>query len=148
MKFNWGTGIAALYLGFVAMILTLVFMSTNQKVDLVTSQYYEEETKFQEKINKTNRANALEQPLVWKVNEEGVTITYPQQMTDQQVSGNIKLYCPANEKNDRSFAVMASNNRQLIPASKIPAGRYRLQIDWKNGNETYWNEDVIVVNVQ
>jgi hypothetical protein len=148
MKFNWGTGIAALYLGFVAMILTLVFMSTNQKVDLVTSQYYEEETKFQEKINKTNRANALEQPLVWKVNEEGVTITYPQQMTDQQVSGNIKLYCPANEKNDRSFAVMASNNRQLIPASKIPAGRYRLQIDWKNGSETYWNEDVIVVNVQ
>jgi hypothetical protein len=148
MKFNWGTGIAALYLGFVAMILTLVFMSTNQKVDLVTSQYYEEETKFQEKINKTNRANALEQPLVWKVNEEGVTITYPQQMTDQQVSGNIKLYCPANEKNDRSFAVMASNNRQLIPASKIPAGRYRLQIDWKNGSETYWNEDVIVVNAQ
>ncbi|REA60644.1 hypothetical protein DSL64_13970 [Dyadobacter luteus] len=146
MKFNWGTGIAVLYLGFVAMILVLVSMSTNQKIDLVTSQYYEEETKFQEKINKTNRANALEKPLVWELKEEGLSITYPDNTIDQQLSGTIKLYCPANEKNDRSFDVIASGHQQLIPASKIPVGRYRLQIDWKNGTETYWNEDVIVMN--
>lgn len=146
MKFNWGTGIAVLYLGFVAMILVLVSMSTNQKIDLVTSQYYEEETKFQEKINKTNRANALEKPLTWQLKDEGLSIHYPEDATDQQLSGTIKLYCPANEKNDRSFDILATDHQQLIPASKIPAGRYRLQIDWKNGQETYWNEDVIVMN--
>jgi hypothetical protein len=146
MKFNWGTGIAILYLGFVAMILVLVSMSTNQKIDLVTSQYYEEETKFQEKINKTNRANKLEKPLVWEMKNEGLHITYPESTTDKQVSGTIKLYCTANEKNDRTFAILASEHQQLIPAAKIPAGRYRLQIDWKNGTETYWNEYVIVMN--
>ncbi len=146
MKFNWGAGITALYLGFVAMILLLVTMSVNQKIDLVTDQYYDEETKFQEKLNKTNRATALAEPLQWTANEEGLTIVYPKTATDPELKGTIKLYCPSNDKNDRSFEIASLNNQQFIPASKIPNARYRLQIDWKNGTDTYWNEDVIVMN--
>lgn len=146
MKFNWGAGITALYLGFVAMILLLVTMSVNQKIDLVTDHYYDEETKFQEKLNKTNRATALAEPLQWTANEEGLTIVYPKNATDPELKGTIKLYCPSNDKNDRSFEIASLNNQQFIPASKIPNARYRLQIDWKNGADTYWNEDVIVMN--
>lgn len=144
MKFNWGTGIAALYLGFVAMILLLVGMSTTQKIDLVTDKYYDEELKFQDKINKTNRANSLEEPLKWQVTEQGLNILFPENL--DQISGNVKLYCPSNDKNDRSFAIEQTGHSQLIPSSKIPKGRYRLQIDWKSGENTYWSEDVIVMN--
>ena len=143
MKFNWGAGITTLYLSFVAGILVLVGMSASQKIDLVTDHYYEEETKFQEKLNKTNRAKALAEPLLWQVSEEGLTIQYPE--NGGNVTGTINLYCPSNEKNDRSFTIRNQNSQQFIPASKIPNGRYRLQIDWKNGTDTYWNEDVIVM---
>jgi hypothetical protein len=143
MKFNWGAGITTLYLSFVAGILVLVGMSASQKIDLVTDQYYEEETKFQEKLNKTNRAKALAEPLLWQVSEEGLTIQYPENA--KTLAGTINLYCPSNEKNDRNFAITNQDNQQFIPASKIPNGRYRLQIDWQNGTDTYWNEDVIVM---
>lgn len=146
MKFNWGVGIAILYLGFVAMILVLVGMSASQKIDLVTDHYYEEELQFQDKINKITRAKALAEPLVWEVNNSGVMIHYPKVLSGKTITGKVKLYCPSNEKNDRTFNLDSKNSEQLIPSSKIPEGRYHLQIDWKNGEKTYWNEDVILIS--
>jgi hypothetical protein len=145
IKMNWGAGIAATYAGFVLMILVLVAMSAGQKIDLVTDHYYEDELKFQDKINKTERSNALQKSLVWQLTENGLIIQYPEDFNDQTLGGKINLYCPSNDKNDRSFAVKSHENRQFIPLSKVPEGRYKLQIDWKSGEVTYWNEAVIVI---
>ena len=49
MQFNWGTKIAIVYLLFVAAILYLVMQSSLHKIDLVTPDYYEEETNYQER---------------------------------------------------------------------------------------------------
>jgi len=146
MKLNWGAGIAILYSGFVAMILVLVGMSASQKIDLVTDNYYAEELRFQDKINKTERAKALDDPLTWEVNAKGISIHYPKSFSEKNLGGKINLYCPSDDSKDLLFQVNSTNNTQFIPSSKIPDGRYYLQIDWKNGEETYWNEDLIVIN--
>ncbi|WP_254411511.1 FixH family protein [Dyadobacter diqingensis] len=146
MKLNWGAGIAILYTGFVAMILVLVGMSASQKIDLVTDQYYAEELRFQDKINKTERAKKLAEPLRWEVNENGIAIHYPKIFPAKNISGNVKLYCPSDNKKDLVFSVRTEDHTQLIASSQIPDGRYYLQIDWKNGTETYWDEDLIVIN--
>ena len=143
MKINWGVGITILYTGFVAMILVLVGMSASQKIDLVTNDYYGEELQFQDKINKTKRANELVEPLTWQVSDSGLLIRYPKVLAENNFAGKVKLYCPSNEKNDRLFDVNLKDYQQFIPASKIPEGRYHLQIDWKSGSQTYWNEGVV-----
>jgi hypothetical protein len=145
IKVNWGAGIAALYGGFVIMIATLVVMSTRQKIDLVTDHYYEEELKFQDKISKIGRANALEKPLHWKITAQNLEILYPTS-TDGKLSGTIKLYCPANDRNDREFAVNATGGMQIIPLAQVPAGRYKVQIDWQADGTSYWNEGVARIN--
>jgi hypothetical protein len=144
LKFNWGAGIAVSYLGFVALILMLVVMSMRQKIDLVTNEYYTQELKFQTQISKTQRAHALAEPLRWNVTDEAVTITYPNEKAGF-VSGSVRFYCPSDASNDRTFEVKATDNKQVIPTESVPAGRYFLQVDWKQGSETYWNEGVIVV---
>ena len=146
MKTNWGAGIAVLYIGFVMMILLLVGMSITQKIDLVTDHYYEEELQFQDKINKSKRTAALPYPLTWEVNGDGVKIKYPENLNPQLLSGKIKLYCPSNDKNDRSFNISPGKSEQFISTSAIPEGNYRLQIDWKNGEQSYWNEDVVLIS--
>lgn len=146
MKINWGAGIAILYAGFVAMILLLVGMSASQKIDLVTDQYYEEELRFQDKINKTNQAKALAEPLVWKVTEAGIDIHFPKEFAGENLTGNIKLYCPSDDRKDRSFVINPKKGVQLIPASNLASGRYYLQIDWKNGNRAFWDEGVVTIN--
>ena len=148
MKINWGIGITVLYTGFVAMILVLVSMSIGQKIDLATEHYYEEELGFQEKIDKKERSKALANPLKWTVGETGITINYPTDTDHETLTGEIKLYCPADKQRDRQFAILSENQTQFIPTTHIPEGNYRLQIDWKNKNQTYWNEDIIQIHHQ
>ena len=56
---NWGYKILTVYIIFIAGILLLVFKSSTQNQDLVTKDYYEQELKYQQVIDATERANAL-----------------------------------------------------------------------------------------
>lgn len=145
MKINWGAGIAGLYAGFVAMILLLVGMSAGQKIDMVTDHYYEEELKFQDKINKIARTQELAGGITWDVAEKGLELHYPKAFTDSTIAGQIMLYCPSDNRKDRKFPIEPVNGGQTLPYSKIPAGRYKIQIDWQAGHVAYWNEGVLVI---
>jgi hypothetical protein len=145
IKLNWGAGIALTYLGFVAMIVCLVVMSINQKIDLVTDQYYTEELQFQNKIDKKNRSLALETPLSWSVGDQYLDIQYPQIGNNEYLTGQVTLYCPANNAQDRSFKIQHTAHQQRIALAEIPEGRYQLKIDWQNGSESYFDEGIITV---
>ena len=64
---NWGIRIAILYLGFMALILTLVFTCMNNGSELESRDYYARELKYQAQIDATSNANALEHPLDYVV---------------------------------------------------------------------------------
>lgn len=146
MKVNWKALIASVYISFVLMILLLVGMSAGQKIDLVTDHYYEEELKFQGKIDKLQRAAELTEPLSWQIKDNALQIRYPATFADSSISGQIRMYCPSDDRNDRQFAIDSNGNGQTVALSQIPAGRYKIQVDWKGGNETYWSEGVVIVD--
>lgn len=147
-KFNWGTGIALLYLSFVAGILTLVTLSMNQRVDLVAEDYYAQELAFQKKIEKTGRAKALADPLRWEVTDASLQIQYPAELAGEELSGQIHFYCPADNKKDIQFAVSPGpGNQQSISLESVQPGRYLIQFDWKSGPTAFWNEGAVVVGM-
>ena len=58
MKWNWGTGIAITLVLFIGLMSFMVFKSTQQRFDLVSENYYEEELNYQEVIDqKRNSSN-------------------------------------------------------------------------------------------
>ena len=59
MKLNWGHGIIIVYVIFVGGILLLSFKSAQQKFDLVQTDYYGAELKYQEVIEASKRAKAI-----------------------------------------------------------------------------------------
>lgn len=147
MKFNWGIGIAMLYTGFVIGILTLVVMSSRQKVDLVTENYYEEELGFQRRIDKIERTKALAKPLLWGVNHEGIQLQFPENMKGKTITGKVKLYCPSDNRKDREFAIHPSADMgQLIASKQLVPGRYKLQVEWQADSIAYWNEGAVVIS--
>jgi len=143
MKLSWGTGIWAFYGLFVVGILTLVAVSVAQKSDLVTDQYYAEELKFQDKIDKINHAKTLATPLVWKMTDAGVEVQYPADI--KGIRGKGRFYCPSDNRKDFSFDIEPdAQYQQLIPSNQIPEGRFQIQFDWQANGITYWHEGVIV----
>ena len=69
---NWGTRIIIMYVGFVALIITLVVVSMRQQVDLVTPDYYAKELKYQTNIDKTKNYNELKTSLKCTIQSENI----------------------------------------------------------------------------
>jgi hypothetical protein len=72
-------------------------------------------------------------------------IHYPAALSDSAITGQIKMYCPSDDRNDRRFTISPTLGKQTLPLSEIPAGRYKIQIDWQANQETFWNEGVVVI---
>ncbi len=139
MKLHWGWGIGLLYGGFVAMIGVLVSLSMNQKIDLVTEKYYDEEIQYQQKIDRMKRAHALTTPVQWRMSGNDLLVDFPAGLG--KATGTVHFYCPANSSNDRTVTI--TDQRQTINLASLPKGHYKLQIDWQAGDQTYWNEGVV-----
>ena len=56
---NWGYKILIVYIVFIAGIVTLVYKSSVQNQDLVVNDYYDQELKYQDKIDAVLRTNNL-----------------------------------------------------------------------------------------
>ncbi|MFA7472603.1 MAG: FixH family protein [Spirosomataceae bacterium] len=146
-RYNWGWNIVLLFSGFVIMISVMVGMSVSQKIDLISDDYYAMELVHQEKIDKIKRANGLPNGVTWKLNEQYLDVVFPENIQQNSIGGNVILYCPSDNRKDRSFPIQLGENHTLrIPKTDLEPGRYRLQVDWSVNEVTYWHEGVINID--
>jgi hypothetical protein len=147
IKFNWGFGIAATYIGFVLATLIMVVIFMRQDVTLETKEYYAKGLAYQEQIEKMNRANNLKEPLTINVIPNSIKISFPKTFKREELKGSIILYRPANDNSDFTIDVSPDTSRvQLISTIGIAKGLWKVRIDWNANGINYFNETPIMVN--
>ena len=57
---NWGWKIAILYGSFVTMMVTLVVLSSQQDIPLVTENYYEKDLQYETQMQRIGNSKTLE----------------------------------------------------------------------------------------
>lgn len=77
MKFNWGWGITLFLVVFMSFILQLVYRCTQQRVDLVSEKYYENEIKYQQRIDMEKNTASLIEDLNIQTKNGLMEINYP-----------------------------------------------------------------------
>ena len=140
MKFNWGTGIVLVFIGFISFIMYFVInMNTVEKysTSLVTKDYYEAELEYQNDINKETNAKDLVLDLSWKRTNKGLEITFPETMDKDKITGKVFLYRPSNEQVDFETAISLSNHNLLIPDNRLLDGRWNISVDWEYNGKSY-----------
>jgi hypothetical protein len=141
LQLNWGQKIAIVYSSFVCFMLFLVFLTANQKHELVTGDYYAKELRFQEELDIKQQTKALGQQPGWKVGSTSVTFTFPMALSAKGVSADIVLYKASDSRMDRAFHVsVPATGVYVLPSSQIGAGRYKLILSWQAGGKKYINE--------
>ncbi|MFK7933781.1 MAG: FixH family protein [Saprospiraceae bacterium] len=140
MKFNWGTGIAIFYTIFAAFIFTMVYKSRSVNHSLVSKEYYAEDLKYQQHYVKlVNTRNLNELPKLIKKADQKVAVQFPQQFTAPK--GELWIFSPISDRLDRKVPIQVDSERlQLLPTDKLPAGRYKLKIDWQGDGKDYFSE--------
>jgi len=142
---NWGHKILFVYVAFVAATLFLVFKASSQKDDLVTKDYYGQELKYQQRIDETERTNALSGKLQCDYKDGRLTIGFPKDFLGETMSGSVVLYCPADENKDvtKDFTIKDSVLEVAVPQDH--KGAFELHISWQVSGRQYYYEQKIFI---
>jgi hypothetical protein len=145
---HWPLGIAIIYISFVVILIAFVIFSTYHKVDLVTMDYYEQEIKYQQQIDRINRADSLSTPVTWH-HDKGqrlVTIQFPMELKAIDVEGNILFFRPSDAKQDKLMALRLSlKNIQTISTQHLIPGLWKLKIFWQIDEKDFYTEGILVI---
>ncbi|MBS2097433.1 FixH family protein [Carboxylicivirga linearis] len=139
MKFNWGHGLFVVIILGITGFLTLVFITTQERIDMVTDEYYPKELKYQKQIEKTKNYNALTQKIELKVNGD-LAVVFPK-LTDKPegITGNIHIYRPSDKRLDLQKEIQLDTTfTTMFNKSALQSGKYEVIIEWQANNQPYF----------
>ena len=146
MKINWGTGIVLAFIGFISFILYFIItMNVDSKYDhdLVSEDYYGDELKYQNDIDKLKNSKTLDTNISYKKTAGGLLIQFPKALDYKEITGNMFLYRTSNKQLDFDTAISLSNSNLLIPDKRLVDGRWNIKIDWQYKGESYLFKEFI-----
>ena len=144
ITFNWGTGIAAVYTTFALATTGFVTFAMSQRVDLVSSDYYVQSLRQDQRIAAEQHARSLEPPpsVVLTGSGHATLLLTPDQAG--VAAGTITWYRPADSKADRTTALtLDRDGRQQLPLSGLMAGRWIVQVRWTARGRDYYYEQAV-----
>ena len=146
---NWGYRVIFLYVGFIALIGTLVYYANRENIDLVSPDYYEQELKYQDRLEAAKNAALMDSSIQWTQYHDDLLLTYPVEMLDSSVGviGKVKLFRPSDANLDVEVPLkLNTNHQQTLHVPKFKRGEYQLQINWTRAGKPFYYEKKVFLN--
>jgi len=143
---NWGHKITIVFIGFAALIGTMVYKCTQQQYDLVSDDYYNQELKYQDKIDGSKHAAAIS-PVTISQTASDVIIKMPGELKGDAFEGEVWLYCASKAADDVKLPLHVGDDGMMhINKNKIAGSRYTAKITWSSDNKNYYKELPLIVS--
>jgi hypothetical protein len=143
MKLSWGYRIGLVYIGFVILIVVMVFAALHQHFDLVSNDYYGEEIAYQKVIDAGKNQAALTTPILLNSDASTVHIIFPALFNNKTLQGTVQFYSPVDSKNDKELAIKATNNVMDINRADWAKTAYVAKINLVCEGKKYYQETPI-----
>jgi hypothetical protein len=145
---NWGNKLILVFIGFAGLMATLVYKAVNTRFELVSKEYYQDELRYQDKID--GRANAATIGVVTvSTTEENLVLQMPKEMNGLTVKGEIWFYCKTEAAKDfRLPLAIDLEGKQIIARNKLAADKYLMKLTWEAADKKYYLEKDIELPVQ
>lgn len=143
----WPYGIALFLGGFLIVLVTVVVVVSRQRDDLVAPDYYAQEVRYQEQIERLARTAALAEPLriVQERAGQPVVIAVPAALR-AGLRGQVRLFRPADASQDRQIALqLDAEGRQVLQFPPHVPGHWQVQIRWEHNGQEYYTESQVEI---
>jgi len=144
-KLNWGQSLALAMFAFMVFILSFVyktFTRDSYNHHLVSDNYYQDEIVFQKEIDAKSNASKLSEKVTLSNSNEGIVIKFPTEISQDAITGKIKIMRPNTDKLDLMIPIKLENHKMIIPKKNLIKGVWNIRIDWKaNDVEYLYKED-------
>ena len=141
---NWGFKIIFAYSLFVLGIGYLVIKSMNQENELVVTDYYAQELKYQDKLEAAKHAASLPEPIQIESSNGHIIIKFPGKNGIKTGEGMVKIYCASDKSKDYEMKF----NLELDSLIDVPYQGYgtrSVQISWTTNGLDFFTEKNIFI---
>jgi hypothetical protein len=148
MKFNWGIGLIITFALFASGMIYLLTLCTNQNEDLVSLDYYNQEIKYQWRINAQHNASQLSGPVTVNYDHESrqVRVIFPAEFEAKEVSGSVHFFKPDDASLDFNNVISTRDATQVFTARTMKKGLWKAQVQWKSNDMPFYNEQNLMIN--
>ena len=146
IKISWGTGIVMVFAIFMGGTISTAVYLMNQDVNLVADDYYDQELKYQQQIDRMERTSRLETKQIVSFDGSIVSINIPTSVLSEKLTGEIYFYRPSDSKSDIKIPlIIDTSGVQLIPVKRLEKGYWKIKVSWLSKGKGYFSEDRILV---
>ena len=140
---DWGKGIVLVFVAFAAIMVSMVTICMKKEdLHLVTQNYYEEEIKYQEHIDKVTNANGLSyEALLFDKLRKSVSINLP-----LGAKGELHLFRPSDARLDQKLEVdVVNENATVVDLTSLKPGYWLMKLTWSAEGKSYYQEQKITI---
>lgn len=144
----WPISIIATFVIFISGTIGLVILSARDRNDLVSSDYYEQEIRYQARMDQIQRTEPFTTQIhaAYDPAQKRITLSLPSQHAAAGASGKIHLYRPDHSGADQSFPIDTNpDGIQDIPAADLQPGLWKVQLHWTASAQEYYADRQVVV---
>jgi len=149
-SFNpWPHAIIVWFVIFAAAMAAWIAVAVRQNMDLVRSDYYEEEVRFQQQLDRLNRTAPIssEVTLNYDASKQELTLRLPAAHLASRPVGQVHFYRPSDAALD--FQVPLAINAgglQRIGTSTLRGGLWKVRMQWNAAGHDYFFEQTLVMD--
>jgi hypothetical protein len=142
---SWGYKLMITFIVFAAGMSYMVYRCYNTNFELVETEYYKSELKYQDVIDGRGNANQLGTAPQLRQSGNSILLQMPEEIKNTAVSGSVLFYCAYNSINDRKFSLLVDKNGSQSFEKVVAPGSYTVKINWNSNGRKYYSEKSITV---
>jgi nitrogen fixation protein FixH len=138
---DWGKGIILTLTAFAGIIISMVVICVRQDdIHLVTQNYYEEEIKYQDQIDKIVNASLLEyEAMAYDAQRRLIELNLP-----KGAKGTLHLFRPSDARLDQKLDFdIQDDEANAINLSELKPGYWKIKMTWVEDETSYYLEKKI-----
>jgi hypothetical protein len=115
----------------------------HQQFDLVSTDYYNEELKYQDVIDASRNQAALSSPVLISQQGQQVVLQFPPEFADKEITGTAQFYSKIDASWDKVFELHLVDGKCYIPSTTLASTVYKLKLKWWQDKTPYYQETEI-----
>lgn len=144
----WPWAILAAFVIFGTGTAVLIIVSTSHHSELVSDDYYEQELRHQQQMDRRarTRAEAPGASLRYDATQDCLLFSVPGEHAAKQPAGQVQFYRPSAARDDRTVKlILNAEGHQTIPTAALARGRWQVRVIWTvDGREFALEENVVL----
>lgn len=134
MKKNpWPYAIILYFVVFITAMTAWIVFAVRNDHQLVRSDYYEQELKYQADLDGQSRAAKANIAISYDSTKQTVTLALPREVTEC----NLYFYRPADAGLDRNVPLTLKDGVQNVNVAQFESGHWKVRLTWKCGGLEY-----------